>query len=256
MTGIMIGLIPLTGLVAALLSYLWRKYLGQIGVRPVDLAIDPTSRVVDAIATFSLVLGAFGPLLLVSNWLDLLRGSRIDRGPVAWLFEHRRFAQLVMSVAVLAITLFLSIGPDLTLVVIIGPIMTISIVAKAADLNDELPPYLRIEHIRPLRLLVVTGTALVILLTALAAEALLIGPDLGSRGAGGYIAPKILGFKAQPVRAFDLTSESEPREVLYLGGNADLYVLVDPCNNEEVEMVPVSTRRLVVIDEITCPGQG
>ena len=256
MTGIMIGLIPLTGLVAALLSYLWRKYLGQIGVRPVDLAIDPTSRVVDAISTFSLVLGAFGPLLLVSNWLDLLRGSSIDRGPVAWLFEHRQLAQLVMSVAVLAVTLFLSIGPDLTLVVIIGPIMTISIVAKAADLNGELPPFLRIEHIRPMRLLMVTGSALVILLTALAAEALFVGPDLGSRGAGGYIAPKILGFKAQPVRAFDLTSESEPREVLYLGGNADLYVLVDPCNNQEVEMVPVSTRRLVVIDEITCPGQG
>ena len=52
MTGIMIGLIPLTGMVAALMSYLWRKYLGQIGVRPVDLAIDPTSRVVDAISTF------------------------------------------------------------------------------------------------------------------------------------------------------------------------------------------------------------
>ena len=40
--------------------------------------------------------------------------------------------------------------------------------------------------------------------------------------------------------------------MLYLGGNADLYVLVDPCNDQEVEMVPVSTRRLVVIDEITC----
>jgi hypothetical protein len=252
MTGILIGLIPLTGLVAALLSYLWRKYLGQIGVRPVDLAIDPTSRVVDAISTFSLVLGVFAPLLLVSNWLALLRGSSIDRGPVAWLLDRRRLAQLVVSLAVLAITLFLSIGPDLMLVVVIGPIMTISIVARAADLNDELPSILRIEHIRPMRLLMVTGSALMILLAALAAEALFVGPDLGNRGAGGYIAPKLLGFRAQPVRAFDLTVDSEPRELLYLGGNADLYVLVDPCNDREVEMVPVSTRRLVVIDEITC----
>jgi len=252
MTGILIGLIPLTGLVAALLSYLWRKYLGQIGVRPVDLAIDPTSRVVDAISTFSLVLGVFGPLLLVSNWLALLRGSRVDRGPVAWLLDRRRLAQLTVSVAVLAITLFLSIGPDLMLVVVIGPIMTVSIVARAADLNDELPSILRIEHIRPMRLLIVTGSALMIILAALAAEALFVGPDLGNRGAGGYIAPKLLGFRAQPVRAFDLTVDSEPREVLYLGGNADLYVLVDPCDDLEVEMVPVSTRRLVVIDEITC----
>ena len=28
MTGIFLGLIPLTGLIEALLSYLWRKYLG------------------------------------------------------------------------------------------------------------------------------------------------------------------------------------------------------------------------------------
>ena len=252
MTAILIGLIPLTGLVAALLSYLWRKYLGQIGVRPVDLAIDPASRVVDAISSFSLVLGVFGPLLLVSNWLDLLRESSIDRGPVAWLLERGPLARLVMSIGVLATTVFLSIGPDLLLVVIIGPIMTISIVARAADLNDELPSILRIENIRPMRLLTVLGFALVVLLAALGAESLFVGPDLGNRGAGGYIAPKILGFKAQPVRAFDITSDSEPREVLYLGGNADLYVLVDPCNDQEVEMVPVSTRRLVVIDEITC----
>jgi hypothetical protein len=29
-------------------------------------------------------------------------------------------------------------------------------------------------------------------------------------------------------------------------------VLVDPCNDDEVEFVSVSSRRLVVIDEITC----
>ena len=252
MTGILIGLIPLTGLVAALLSFMWRRYLGQIGVRPVDLAIDPASRVVDAITTFSLMLGVLGPLLLVPNVLDLLRRSNVDRGPVTWLLDHRPLARAMVSAAVLTLTLFLSVGPDLVLVFIIGPIMTISIIARVLDLNDELPPILRIEHIGPPRLLTLGATALLVVLTGLAAESLFVGPDLGTRGAGGYIAPSILGFNAQPVRAIDLTTDSQPKELLYLGGNADLYVLVDPCNDSEVEMVPVSTRRLVVIDEITC----
>ena len=54
------------------------------------------------------------------------------------------------------------------------------------------------------------------------------------------------------MRAFDVDSGSEAREVLYLGGNADLYVLVDPCNDDSVELVSVGSTRLVVIDEITC----
>ena len=80
MTGILLGLIPVTGVIAALLTFMWRKYLGQIGVRPVDLAIDPTSRVVDAVVNLSLMLGVVGPLLFVGTWLDLLRGSRARIG--------------------------------------------------------------------------------------------------------------------------------------------------------------------------------
>ena len=38
-----------------------------------------------------------------------------------------------------------------------------------------------------------------------------------------------------------------------MSGDADLYVLVDPCNDDTVELVPVGSTRLVVIDEITCP---
>lgn len=45
----------------------------------------------------------------------------------------------------------------------------------------------------------------------------------------------------------------ELRDALYLGGNADLYVLVDPCRDDEIEMVSVGAHRLEVIDEVSCP---
>jgi hypothetical protein len=40
---------------------------------------------------------------------------------------------------------------------------------------------------------------------------------------------------------------------LYLGGNADLYVLYDPCV-ETVRFVPVGSSRVMFIDEVTCPA--
>ena len=253
MTGILIGLVPLTGLIAALMSFLWRKYLGQIGVRPVDLAIDPTSRVVDAIVGISLVIGVFGPLLFVRNWLEMLRETKVNRGPIAWLLRHRVLSQLLLSVVVLGVALFFTVGPDLFIVVVVGPLVLISIVGRAADLNEELPRIMRIEGIRPMRLFAAAVAGMLVFLIALSAEGILVGPDLGTRGANGLIVPRVLGFKAQPMRAFDVDGGREPREVLYLGGNADLYVLVDPCNDDEVELVSVGSTRLVVIDEVTCP---
>ena len=254
LTGILIGLIPVAGVLAAILTFVWRKYLGQIGVRPVDLAIDPASRVIDVVVTLTLMLGIFGPLLFVGNWLDLLRGSPIDRGPVAWLLDRRRTAYIVMSVGVLMVTGFLAVGPDVFLVTVIGPTVAVAVIARVADLADELPRFLRLERVRPMRMLVGAGAALVLFMVLLAGEGLFIGPDLGTRGADGWIAPRVLGFKAQPMQAFDVDSGGEPRELLYLGGNADLYVLVDPCNDDTVELVSVGSTRLVVIDEVTCSG--
>jgi hypothetical protein len=43
----------------------------------------------------------------------------------------------------------------------------------------------------------------------------------------------------------------QERELLYLGGNADLYVLVDHCD-DAVHYVSVGATRLQVIDELTC----
>jgi hypothetical protein len=89
-------------------------------------------------------------------------------------------------------------------------------------------------------------------LTVLTVEATVVGPDFGPSGAREFIAPTVLGFSAQPMQAYDVNEAGPPREVLYLGGNADLYVLVDPCNDDEVEYVSVGSQRLVVIDEVTC----
>jgi hypothetical protein len=76
----LIALIPIVGVLTAALSFLWRQYLGAIGVRPVDIAIDPASRVVDALIALSVILGVFGPLVFIRTWLDLLRRSPVNRG--------------------------------------------------------------------------------------------------------------------------------------------------------------------------------
>jgi len=89
----------------------------------------------------------------------------------------------------------------------------------------------------------------------LAYEVQIVGPDLRTDGDHGYIAPRVLGVNAIPVQATTLDT-GEVAEMLYLGGNADLYVLVDVCDNDRVDYISVSTQRLVVIDEVTCPDTG
>ena len=63
---------------------------------------------------------------------------------------------------------------------------------------------------------------------------------------------EVLGFSAQPVLATNIDGARPPVEVLYLGGNADLYVLYDPCA-EFVEFVSVGSTHIQVIDEVSCP---
>lgn len=252
LTGVLLALIPLTGAIAALMSLLWRKYVGQIGVRPVDIAVDPASRVVDALAGMSLVLAVFGPLLFVGGWLDLLRSSPANRGPLAWFLGKPKTAHLVSSVVLLAAMVFLAQGPHLFLVMVVGPTVAVSLAARAVDVSDQIPRILRIDNIRPMRIVFGGCAALILFLAALSVEGLVVGPRFGTRGEGGWLAPRVLGFSAQPMLAFEVDSDKEPREVLYIGGNADLYVLVDPCDENTVEFVSVGRHKLVVIDEITC----
>jgi hypothetical protein len=153
-------------------------------------------------------------------------------------------------VIILGVTLFMSVGPHLLLVVLVGPLVAVAVIARATDLGDQVPRVLRIEA-SPRRVLAGGVLVLFVLLGAVGGEALFIGPQLGRSGEGGYIVPKVLGFNAQPVSAQNVDTDVT-RELLYLGGNADLYVLIDPCNDNNVEYVSVGAHRLEVIDEITC----
>ena len=65
LTEVLLGLVPLTGLVAAITASLWRHYYGHIGVRVADLGIDPTSRMIDVLVVFVMIIAIFGPLLFV-----------------------------------------------------------------------------------------------------------------------------------------------------------------------------------------------
>jgi CheY-like chemotaxis protein len=201
LTGILIAFIPLAGLIAALLSLLWRRYLAQIGIRPVDLAIDPASRVIDALFTLRLVIALFGPLVFVSTWLDLIRQSRLSRGPIAELLRHPHLAWLLTAIVVLAVSLFFATGTGIFAVLVIGPIVTLALLAV-----------------------------------------------FSLRRCSGSARSRCRPTTPTP-------AAPPPRAVLYLGGNADLYVLVDPCNDDEVEFVSVGSQRLVVIDEVTCAAR-
>lgn len=255
LTGIVLALVPLTGLLATIQTGLWRRYLGAIGVRPVDLAVDPASRVIDAIVALLLVIGIVGPLLLVRNWLDILSESRLNRGLLARFLAHRTVAHIVVSVLWLLVAAVMAIGPDVGLVFFVGPVVTLAILAKTLDVTDELPRALRIEGVST-RVVVGGGVlVLVLFVGVLVYETEIVGPDLRRDGVHGWIAPRVLGIGAQPMEAFDLNT-AERREVLYLGGNADLYVLVDPCRDGQIEMVSVGSHRLVVIDEITCAADS
>jgi hypothetical protein len=53
---------------------------------------------------------------------------------------------------------------------------------------------------------------------------------------------------------YDLDGNFPPLGALYLGGNADLYVLYDPCT-ERVRLVPVGSSRVEMVDEIRCEAQ-
>ena len=50
---------------------------------------------------------------------------------------------------------------------------------------------------------------------------------------------------------YDLDGVQEPLGALYLGSNADLYVLYDPCA-ETVRFVPVGSSRVELVDVVTC----
>jgi DNA-binding NarL/FixJ family response regulator len=252
LSGVVFALIPLTAIIASVQVGFWRRYMGQIGVRPTDLGVDPTSRVIDVMVAMLLVLGIFGPLLFIANWLQMLRESRLNRGPIGGFLRHRKLAYVTVSGLWLMLAAAIAVGPDLVLVVVVGPIVAVSIIAQAVGASEELPRIARIEGISLPGAIVGALVMTFIFLGVLTYEVQIVGPDLRTDGEHGYVAPRILGVNAIPVQASNLNT-GEVAELLYLGGNADLYILVDVCDEDRVAYVSVSTQRLVVIDEVTCP---
>lgn len=255
LTGVVLALIPLAGLIAAIQAGFWRRYFAQIGVRPVDIAVDPASRVIDAVTAMLLVVGVFGPLLFIGNWLDMLRESPLNSGPLARFLGWRKTAHVVASVLWLVVAALLARGPELGLVTIVGPVVAIAIIAKVLNANSALPRIIRIEGVTPGTAVVGGLVVLFAFVGILGYEVLIVGPDLHTDGEHGLLAPRVLGVNAQPIRAINVDDGSEA-EMLYLGGNADLYVLVDPCDDDRVDYVSVGAHRLVVIDEVTCEPTG
>jgi DNA-binding NarL/FixJ family response regulator len=270
LTQILLGLIPLTGLVAGITAYLWRQYWGAIGVRVVDLGVDPTTRMIDLLFILLVVIGVFGPLLFVGTWVravdSWIEGKpwsarlaakavslRLGNLTVGRLVFSRRVAWGVMALLVLSVMLLLYWFAPLIVVLFFGPVVGIVLVVNLLDLTDQLPPALRLPRLDVWRVVGSLGVVVFIFLFLLGAEVMILGPDLRPDGLHGILALTVLGFRAHPVMLFDLEQKEEPLGALYPGGNADLYVLYDPCE-DIVRFVPVGSSRVEFVDQVTCPS--
>jgi len=251
LVAVALGLVPLAGALASVLSLLWRKYLGHLGVRPVDIGIDPTSRVVDALASVSFLIAMFGPFLYIRGWLDAAE-SAVSERKSSWIEDHRTFVGTVLGAVWILVAAALSTWADIVLMLVIGPIVGVSLLASTVDLTSEMPSMLRIDFARPRRAVFAAIAIVFVFISALGIEVLTRGPEFGEKGAEGGLVTKFMGFKAQPVIVTDVDGALPVRQRLYLGGNADLYVLVDPCDGDKITMVSVGSSRIEVVDEISC----
>jgi hypothetical protein len=119
-------------------------------------------------------------------------------------------------------------------------------------LDQELPDALHLPHLGSRRVIVFLGLVIIVFLFVIGTEVWIKGPDLRTDGLHGFLAPEALGFSAKPVTLIDLDGNLEPLGALYLGGNADLYVLYDTCT-ETVRLVPVGSSRVELVDRVECP---
>lgn len=247
---LVLGLIPLAGALTALISLLWRRYLGQIGVRPVDLAVDPTTRIADVFFTISVMVGLIGPLVFVRSWLGLIMDAVNDR-TAAWMRRHLTWSRVVLAVLTLAVSIALANYGQLLFALFVGPFVGLLLLAKVFDLDDDLPAVLRITTLRSGPAAIGAVILFSLFLALLSYEVIIRGPSFGPTGESGWIAPDVLGFNAEPVEV-TFVEDGSRSELLYLGGNADLYVLVDPCDDDRVDLVSVGATRITVIDRVDC----
>jgi DNA-binding NarL/FixJ family response regulator len=264
----LLGVLPLTGLIAAFTALLWRKYWGDVGIRVTDLGVDASTRVIDVIVFLITLIGIFGPLIFVEAWVSALstwikkrswlqakiervRQFRLAGIPVGHLLLSHNAAWLGLALVTVFLTNLLYQFSSLILVLVVGIGTAILLLANYLGLGEELPKLLRVSSVNLGRIFVIMSILMIFFLVVLSAEVLLEGPDLRTDGVHGILAPKVLGFSAKPARLHNLDGQFDPIEALYIGGNADLYVLYDPCE-EVTRMVPVGSSRVEIIDQVTC----
>jgi DNA-binding NarL/FixJ family response regulator len=266
---IILGLVPIGGALTAVMAYLWREYWDQLGVRVIDLGIEPVDRVVDALKVGLLLLGVFGPLLLVEVWrrdtaawlrrskswstrLDRLQALHLDRVPVGRVAFHRRVAWVILAILVFAVTVTLAVFGRLVLVLFVGPAIAFILLAEVLDLGDNLPSGLKMQSLKTGGVLILLGLVFFLFVLVLSVEITVIGPDLRTDGVHGLVAPWVLGIRAQPVWVIPDDKDKKPFGALHLGGAGGVYVFYDPCERE-VEQFSNSDVELENREVVKCP---
>lgn len=263
----LLALIPLVGILSALAAFLWRRYWGLAGIRVSDLGVDASARVTDLLMAMILLLGILGPIFFIRTWLKGIgdwignrpklntglknfRNSKFARSPVGNVIFGDFAAWLVVCALILSGSVILLVA-DLHLVnFLIGIVVLVVVLVHIARSSDFLPDWLTLTTDRIRESVIIIAclvTTLVVVLTVEVNQ----GPDLRTDGVHGFIAPKVLGLSARPAMFYDLEEKRAPISALYIGGNADLYVLYDPCE-KVARLIPVGSSRVRMIDEVKC----
>jgi hypothetical protein len=182
----------------------------------------------------------------IAEWVTKARRRRLGR-----LIFNLWVAQVIMGLVLLSFLTWLTSIFPLIMVVFLGPAVSVLLLANILDLDQELPEALHLPHLGARRVITFFAVVIILFLMIIGAEVWVRGPDLRPDGLHGFLAPDVLGFRVRPITLYDLDGNLEPLGALYLGGNADLYVLYDPCA-ETVRMVPVGSSRVELVDRVTC----
>jgi len=254
------SLVPIIAIMSAFTSFLWRKYWGDVGIRVSDLGVDASGRITDLLMSLLVLLGVFGPILFINSWMgsvcSWLKGNEnitkhvtnFEKNAVLYWSVWAFFCLLILSGTAVLVAANVALF-NLLIGILVGAILLAHVVRS----TDLLPIWLTIATDKIRQTLVIIGCLMLALLVALTVEVKL-GPDLRTDGVHGFLAPTVLGLSARPAKIYDLDEKREPLSVLYIGGNADLYVLYDPCE-KVVRLIPVGSSRVRMIEKVLCPSK-